>query len=178
MRNKKIILLCSAIGLMMSAAGCGEKQGSVPSAPAVSASPSVVPSPSVKQTPIHVFFGSKDLTALIQKETTISYTRDEDKYLAALNALKISPSADAVALCPNMTYHSAKLAAGKLTVDLKLNDQDRLGSGGEAMLLDAFKKTIFQFPEIESFEVLVGGKKTDSLMGHMELQYPFKRSSN
>lgn len=181
MRHQKTILLCAAIGFMLSAAGCGEKPGSdpkkgaAPTPPSVS-SPSVEPSPSAgKQTVIHTFYGNADSTALVQKETVIRYDRDDDKYLAALNALKRSPGTDAVALCPNMTYRSAKLTAGKLTVDLTLSDQDRLGSGGEALLIDAFKRTLFQFPEIESFEILVDGKKAESMMGHMELLYPFKR---
>lgn len=179
MRNKKTILLCAALGMIMVSAGCGEKQSSAPSAPVVSATPSLVPSavpsPSEKQAVIRTFYGNADSTALVQKETAIRYAKDEDKYLAALNALKKSPSADAVALCPNMTYHSAKLEGGKLTVDLKLSDQDRLGAGGEALLLDAYKQTLFQFPEVGSFEILVDGKKAESLMGHLELLYPYKR---
>ncbi len=43
------------------------------------------------------------------------------------------------------------------------------------MLLEAIQKTLFQFPEVDSIDILVDGKPADSLMGHMELPHPIKR---
>lgn len=67
------------------------------------------------------------------------------------------------------------LKDGQVTVDLSLPDAARLGSPGEEMLLDALKKTLFQFSEVKTIEILLDGKQVESLMGHMELPHPIKR---
>ncbi|MDF2926053.1 MAG: hypothetical protein K0R57_4967 [Paenibacillaceae bacterium] len=183
MRIMKSILLGAAIAAVVTAAGCGQKktEGNAaegPSATPAVSSPSVAPANNEKQISIQSFYSDADLSKLVAKETSIRYSKDEDKYLASLGALKKSPSAELVSLCPNTTFTSAKLNQGKLTVDISLPDEDRLGSPGEGMLLEAFSKTLFQFSEVQSFELLVDGKKPDSLMGHYELPALFTRNSN
>lgn len=189
MNRKMCAMLGVAVSLALVAAGCGAKERNAASTtaatgtPAVSAAPSqstapATPSPAQeKELAIKAYFGQAngDNTALVEKQVSIKFDKDENKYLAALNALKKSPSTDAVSLCPRTTFLSAKLNSGKLSVNLKLPDEDRLGSAGEGLLLDAFRKTLFQFNEVETFEILVDGKKPDSLMGHFELPEWFKR---
>lgn len=188
MRHMRTVLLCAAVTAVFMTAGCGDRKSAAsdPSAspstsvPAGTHASSATPSPAAtagveKQAAIESYYGNTDMTALVSKPATIRFTKDADKYLTALNVLKKSPSQDAVSLCSEITFRSAKLEGDKLTVDLSLSDKSRLGSGGEAMLLEAFKKTLFQFKEVQSFEILVDGKKAESLMGHMELLYPFKR---
>ncbi|WP_438445865.1 GerMN domain-containing protein [Gorillibacterium sp. sgz5001074] len=180
----KTVLLCTAVTAVL-IAGCGDRKiasqgpSATPSASSSASSPAAVPpSPSAeaeKTASIQSYYGNADMSALVAKPASIRYAKENEKYLAALNALKKSPSADTLSLCPDITFRSVKAAEGALTVDLTVPDKSRLGSGGEAMLLEAFKKTLFQFSEVQSFEILVDGKKTDSLMGHMELLYPFKR---
>ncbi|MNJ00980.1 hypothetical protein D3C73_1604640 [compost metagenome] len=50
-----------------------------------------------------------------------------------------------------------------------------MGSGGEVLLMDALKKAVFQFSEVQALDILVDGKIVDSLMGHVELEHPIKR---
>lgn len=184
MHPTKPILLCAAIAVCLSVTGCGQKPSgasgvvsSPSSTPAVTqtTAATVSPSPAQKQAVIQTYYSNPDGTALVAKEASIRYAKDEDKYAAALNALKTSPSSDAVSLCPHVKFNSAKLEDGKLTVDITLPDEDRLGAFGEGLLLDALRKTLFQFTEVNTFAVLVDGKKTDSLMGHYELPELFKR---
>lgn len=189
MNRKMCVLLGAAVSLSLVAAGCGAKERNAASTPsatgttAVSAAPSqstapATPSPvQEKEMAIKAYYGPSngDNTALVEKQVSIKFDKDENKYLAALNALKKSPSADAVSLCPKTSFLSAKLSSGKLSVNLNIPDEDRLGSAGEGLLLDAFRKTLFQFNEVETFEILVNGKKPDSLMGHFELPEWFKR---
>ncbi len=188
--NRRIcILLGVAVSLSLVATGCGAKERNAASTPAATGTPAVSVAPSQSAAPatpspvqekeaaIKAYFGQAngDNTALVEKQVNIKFDKDENKYLAALNALKKSPSADAVSLCPKTTFLSAKLDSGKLSVNLNLPDEDRLGSAGEGLLLDAFRKTLFQFNEVETFEILVNGKKPESLMGHFELPEWFKR---
>lgn len=188
-RRTRVLLGVTVVSFALVAAGCGAKERNAASTaaatgtPAVSAAPTQSPSPAAaspaqeKELAIKAYYAQPngDNTALVEKQVTVKYAKDENKYLAALNALKTSPSSDGVSLCPKTTFLSAKLVSGKLSVDLNLPDEDRLGSAGEGLLLDAFRKTLFQFNEVETFEIFVNGKKPDSLMGHFELPELFKR---
>ncbi|NGM84276.1 GerMN domain-containing protein [Paenibacillus sp. 7124] len=183
MRIIKTIVLCFAIGLTLSIAGCGDKKNSTGGShdPAVSSPATAAPEASPteaaeKEEAIATYYGNADATGLVQKETVIRYSRETDKYLAALNALKTSPEDKVVSLCANTTFLSAELNSGKLTVDLHLPDEDRLGASGEELFLKALRNTLFQFKEVETFEVLVDGKQVESLMGHFDLPSPFTRS--
>ncbi|AIQ11102.1 hypothetical protein PDUR_03095 [Paenibacillus durus] len=181
----KIILLCFAVGLTLSVTGCGDRKTGTGGShdPAASSSATAAPSASPteaaeKEETIATYYGNADATGLVPKESVIRYSRETDKYLAALNALKTSPEDNIVSLCPNTTFLSAGLNSGNLTVDLHLPDEDRLGASGEELLLEALRNTLFQFKEVETFEVLVDGNQVESLMGHFDLPSPFTRSEN
>ena len=75
-----------------------------------------------------------------------------------------------------MTFKTAEFKDGLVTVDINLPNEARLGSGGESLAIDALKATLFQFQEVNEIELLVDGAKVDTLMGHVELEYPMKRS--
>lgn len=194
MRPFTVTITCCAVGLAVLLSGCGQKQTQPPSSsasPAVTATPgpSASPGASAKngsdttspgQTELKVkgFFADQDGSKLVQKELTVRYAKEENKYTAVLNALKKSPSADAVSLFPSISFHTATLKSGTLTVDMSLPDEARLGSGGEALFLDALKQTLFQFSEVQAIELLVDGEKVESLMGHLDLPHPIKRKAS
>lgn len=184
MHMMKSALLCASVAIALAAAGCGAREKGAEATPTpaatssatVPASPTPVPTPSEgKEAVVQSFYGNADASALIEKDSTIRFAKEEDKYLAVLNTLKKSPSQDAFSLCAHTSFLSAKLDAGKLTVNLSIPDEDKLGSDGEGLLLDAFRKTLFQFKEVDTFEILVDGKKPESLMGHYDLPPLFKR---
>ncbi|MNP82329.1 hypothetical protein D3C76_1809300 [compost metagenome] len=52
-----------------------------------------------------------------------------------------------------------------------------MGSGGELLFLDVLKQTMFQFEEVQSIQLMVDGKETESLMGHVELENPIVRGT-
>ncbi|MCP3772401.1 GerMN domain-containing protein [Paenibacillus sp. MZ04-78.2] len=136
------------------------------------------PDPEKKELKIKTYYSDAQLEKLVQKDVTISIKQDQDKYLAALNQLKKSPDGNTIPLFKGFTYKSVGLKDGQLNLDVSIADEGRLGSGGEGMLLDALQKTMFQFSEIKSIEVLVDGKQVESLMGHMDLPHPIKRSQS
>ncbi|KIL40083.1 hypothetical protein SD70_16110 [Gordoniibacillus kamchatkensis] len=132
--------------------------------------------PQPKTASVHTYFGDENGTGLVVKQTTITYASDSDKYGAALKALQHPGDSKAVSLFDGFTFKSVKLESGKLYLDLKLDDQARTGSEAEELTLQALQKTLFQFPEVAEIYVTVDGAKVDSLMGHMDLPYPIKRS--
>lgn len=134
--------------------------------------------PEKKELKIKAYYSDAQLEKLVQKDVTINFKQDQDKYLAALNQLKKSPDDKTIPLFKGFTYKSVALKDGQLNLDVSIADDGRLGSGGEEMLLDALQKTMFQFSEVKSIEVLVDGKQVESLMGHMDLPHPIKRSQS
>ena len=115
----------------------------------------------------------------MEKETTISYRQDAELYVAVLTSLKKSSDANVVPLFTDVKFKSIDFdkEKGDLKLDLSFGSDAQLGAPGEDFFLQALKKTMFQFPEIQSIYVLKDGKQVDSLMGHMELPYPIKRAN-
>ncbi|AEI41396.1 GerMN domain-containing protein [Paenibacillus mucilaginosus] len=193
------VTAAAAIAVLL-AAGCGQKaplSGEAPVTPpqnAASPAPAAEPGPQgntttepAKETPkpepkteekqltIKAYFSDAQLEKLVEKSVKVTYQADKDKYLAALNSLKKAPDTETITLFKGFTFKKAELKEGLLTVDLSMGEESRLGSGGEELLLQALQKTLFQFEEVGSIDVLLDGKPADSLMGHMELPHPIKR---
>ncbi|WP_240413831.1 GerMN domain-containing protein [Paenibacillus periandrae] len=144
-------------------------------ASASQAAPPATPASDNKSLKIKAYYGDESGEKLVEQETNISYQQDDEKYMAALKALSGSADSKNIALFKGFTFHSAAAKNGLLTINVSMAPEARLGSGGEALLLQALKKTIFQFSEINSIDVLVDGKSLESLMGHMDLPHPIKR---
>ncbi|MDF2667734.1 MAG: hypothetical protein K0R67_40 [Paenibacillus sp.] len=170
--------------LTVSVTGCGTKpttnndptNASTP-APVTTPTvkPSVTPSPTPAETKINVYYADTQMTKLVEKQATLTNVTDTDKYKTALVKLQTVPDASVVSLFKGVNILSAQLKDGLVTVDVSIVDTGRLGAPGEAFLLDALKKTLFQFSEVKTIELLVDGKKTETLMGHMDIPHPIKR---
>jgi hypothetical protein len=184
MQNKMTRLLALTATVVMVISGCGKatvNPGNAAEPISPSPSPSQTVSPAAtsqtdqKEQPIKVYYGNEDGSALTENTANIRFTTPSSKYLGALNALKQSQDTKAVPLCPNFKFKTAELKDGNLTVDLSFTPNDQLGSNGESLLMQAIPKTLFQFEEVKTIDLLVDGKKVDSLMGHVDLPHPMTR---
>jgi spore germination protein GerM len=167
-----VILLCILV-----ICGCGKvkqavtAEGATPQA-ATSASPTPTATPiAAKSIQMILYYGNENGDDLAAKEVTLMQSPTGTPYLEALNALTKSPDTHSVALFAGFTFLSAELKDGVLNIDLTL-PKAKLGAPGEELLLNALKKTMFQFKEIKAIEVLVNGKRVESLLGHVELSHP------
>ncbi|MDF2961779.1 MAG: GerMN lipoprotein LpqB [Paenibacillus sp.] len=186
MPNKLIsgALISITLLTLLSACGQAKMQGSEGQTPKPQVQtnapeptgPAKTPEQDNKQAKIKVYFGDENGERLVEQETTIIYKQENEKYTAALAALAKAPDSKRVALLRGITVKSAVLKDQMLTVDISIAPEGRLGSGGEDLLLQAMKKTAFQFSEIQSLDILVDGKAVESLMGHMDLPHPIKRN--
>ncbi|ALS22625.1 MULTISPECIES: GerMN domain-containing protein [Paenibacillus] len=129
-----------------------------------------------KELKVKAYYTDANFEKLVEKEVTISFKQDQDKYKAALEKLETSPDNQTLPLFKGFTFHKVELSNGQLTIDLSMSPESHLGSGGEEMLLTALQNTLFQFTEVQSIQVLVDGKQVESLMGHMDLPHPIKRN--
>lgn len=122
---------------------------------------------------IRTYYTDTELMHLIETNKEITYPSQLEKYMESFKALQKSDSEDQLTLWSDqIVVHQIKFEQGKLTFDIALPDEARLGSGGEALAIEAFKQTMFQFDEVKSLDLLVDGKALDSLMGHVELEHP------
>ncbi len=143
-----------------------------PADTAVGGSPQAQPQtqPSLTKEKIAVFYTDANLMELIKEEREISYSDDVDKYKQAISSLEKPAKADHVKLWENFGYHSITFADGALTIDTKGSNVYNLGASGEALALQAFKQTMYQFPEVKKIVMLQDGQPIESLMGHMVLE--------
>ncbi|MNB75061.1 Sporulation and spore germination [compost metagenome] len=153
-----------------------------PASATASPSESAVPSASApaeeKQTQtISVYYTDQQMTVLKESKAPISFTKGDDKYTEAFKALQNSGSGDLISLWGKMELKSLKFENGQIVMDIHKPDEAQLGAGGESFALSALTKTLFQFPEVNSIELLVDGQKVESLMGHADLLHPMTRDN-
>lgn len=124
---------------------------------------------------VKIYFADAQLTSLVEVQREIEYRSEEEKYEQVITLLGQPGQSGQEALWSNFTYHSIHLKDGMLTIDASGTNQYNLGSSGEAFAIEALTKSLFQFPEVQQIRILVDGKPTDSLMGHMDTSQPFTR---
>ncbi|EXX91884.1 hypothetical protein BG53_07505, partial [Paenibacillus darwinianus] len=130
--------------------------------------------PASKTVKVRYYVSDAELSELIEKQTEATVGEDGNVYKAALNALQIETEKE-LSLWKGVTFKSAALKDGLLTVDMSIPDEARLGAPGEALALEAIKRTVFQFDEVKALDILIDGEAVESLMGHIELEHPIQR---
>nr|WP_280521451.1 GerMN domain-containing protein [Paenibacillus mangrovi] len=124
---------------------------------------------------IEVYYTDPQEMELKKSEKEIHFKTDADKYKEAFKALQTSGSSELIPLWGKMELKSLYMD-GAMTIDIHMPDEARLGAGGEQYALDALSKTMFQFKEVQTIELLVDGQQVESLMGHVDLDHPIKRN--
>ncbi|WMT42747.1 GerMN domain-containing protein [Paenibacillus sp. D2_2] len=123
---------------------------------------------------ITVYFTDEDIMDLKQVQREITYTDANDKYETAFKALQMADEG-LISLWDKVELNTLDFSKGQLVIDITIPPEARLGAGGESLAIEALKKTMFQFDEVDSIEVTVDGKQLESLMGHVDLEHPITR---
>ncbi|MHA7581185.1 GerMN domain-containing protein [Paenibacillus vandeheii] len=126
---------------------------------------------------VDVYFADSQVLELEKKEQEIEYKDDSEKYKKTFEALQNSTDSELVSLWEKVELLSIQYGEGKVTLDVHIPDEAKLGTSGELLALDALTQTMFQYDEVESIDILVDGEALDSLMGHSELEHPIQRQS-
>ncbi|MGE6575943.1 GerMN domain-containing protein [Paenibacillus xylanexedens] len=179
--KKRIYLAIAICAISLLAVGCGSKPTST--SPVQGSDPaSTTPAPIANQEEekeesqeINVFYADNQLLQLEKHKKEITFEDESDKYSKTYESLQISDQTELIPLWKNIDLLSVTFDQGKLTLDVNIPDEARLGSGGELLAIDALRETFFQFDEVTSIELLVDGNATESLMGHVELANPLTR---
>ncbi|MGD8192648.1 GerMN domain-containing protein [Brevibacillus ginsengisoli] len=137
--------------------------------------PQPEPQKAKEKAQIKVYYSNPDATNLEEEQHEITYQDNHEKYEQVLALLGHPGKKGHEALWDKFQYHSIKFKEGQLTIDASGKNVYNLGSTGELYAMDALMKSFFQFPEIQKIVILVDGKPTDSLMGHMDTSVPLTR---
>ncbi|GGG11843.1 GerMN domain-containing protein [Paenibacillus aceti] len=126
------------------------------------------------KTDITVYFTDEDIMDLKPVQREITYADDNSKYEAAFKALQTADSGW-ISLWNKAVLNALDFSEGQVVIDISLPAEARLGAGGESLAIEALKKTMFQFTEVDSIELTVDGEQLESLMGHVDLEHPITR---
>ncbi|MBB6636374.1 GerMN domain-containing protein [Cohnella thailandensis] len=187
---RKIGCFMLLIALISLLAGCGDKPIAAPgssggSESVANSSSGEVAEPAEEETPspsatdtltIQTYYTDDNILDLKQESQEIEVTAGQSKYEGAFKALQTEKDG-LIALWERVVLNSLSFSEenGRLAIDISLPDEARLGSGGEALAIDALKQTMFQFDEVKEIELTLDGQQVDSLMGHVELEHPMLR---
>lgn len=193
MKKMRYMLLAILALILLCVPGCDNKQnnaGDVSSKSAITAekgsSPQTV-TPEAEKTQtngkltINVYYPDEQGMKLVAVKKTVKLGND-DKYTAALKALMSGTKEKGLA---TIVPKQAKIKSVKVKDDTAYVDFDENlvkkfigGSTGEEMLVGSLVNTLTEFSEIKKIQILVEGKKIDSLAGHFDLTKPVERMTN
>ncbi|BBH19676.1 hypothetical protein Back11_10210 [Paenibacillus baekrokdamisoli] len=172
----RIIIMLATVALLLVLSGCGAKTVSQGSNTSQEPAPVQEPEPAkpeVIKEKINVYFAADDdLTALKEQQVEIQYETNDQKFDAAFKALQQDGANGEMSLWKKVELLHTKLASGALTIDVHLPDEARFGAPGEELAMQSIQKTMFQFDDVSSLDILVDGEQVDSLMGHDSLDHP------
>ena len=176
-----MLAVLAAVSVLALAAGCSDEQKGA-SSPAAQTEQMQDQEKSVAAEPkelmVNVYYPRSDGTGLVAVRRTVS-TEKDDKYTAAMKSLLTGTKEKGQT---NVFPKKAKLRSvvvkdGIATVDFSKELQTNFsgGSTGEEMLVGSIVNTLTEFPEVKSVQILLEGKKVDSLAGHLDTSKPLKR---
>lgn len=127
---------------------------------------------------LKVYFSNEDGTKLVPKSNAKPAT-GEDKYTSVIKALIAGTKENgAVSMIPPSTkLRSVEVKKGIIFVNFSKDIIEKFngGSAGEIMLVGSIVNTLTEFPEIKAVQILVEGKKIETISGHMDTSEPLRR---
>lgn len=187
-----LLLMVLALTLLVTA-GCNDNKNNIggdDNKPAITAdkggAPNALPDKDKEKAAkgkltIKVYYPDEQGLKLQAVKKTVKVGSD-DKYTAALKALLDGTKEKGLA---TIVPKQAKIKSVKVQGDTAFVDFDENlikkfigGSTGEEMLVGSIVNTLTEFEEIKKVQLLVEGKKVESISGHLDLTKPVERMEN
>ncbi len=136
--------------------------------------------PVPEKTGVHLYFADRDKPYLVAEERILPRSHDRRQYAAAIvNELIRGPEQELAPTIPeNTTLKALYIASdGVAYVDVTDDIRTQHPGGSESELLTIYSivnSLGLNVPEITSVKILVGGRDTTTLAGHIDLRFPFK----
>lgn len=127
-----------------------------------------------EQTPVTVYYTDEELTGLAERTRQLVYPANDNKAKieAAFKALQQDGEDGEVSLWKNVQLLGVSIEGQAVTLDIHLPDEARFGAPGESLAIESLTRTLFQFPDVGSVDILIDGEQAESLMGHESLDHP------
>ncbi|MBD2869720.1 GerMN domain-containing protein [Paenibacillus arenilitoris] len=168
--------LLAFIVLACALAGCGGGQDKPADNPGAAVQePSDEPAATINKREAIIYLTDAELLETVEHPVELSYSTDEELVKAAVAELQKDAGENALSLWKPIEIKSVKLDSGQVDLDVHVPDEARLGAPGELLVIETLQKTLFQFDFVQSIELLVDGEAVESLMGHVDLEHPFKK---
>ncbi|MHC1759433.1 MAG: GerMN domain-containing protein [Negativicutes bacterium] len=178
-------LLIMVVGLLMTIllTGCTADMGgnaSSGSSAATTVKKPVEPEKPAKvdTIPVKIYFGTHDAKYIIAEVHQLQ--NDSQLMKRAMEALAAGPgNSSLMAVIPKATkVRSVVLKEKTAFVDFSAEIAKRGfgGSATEILAVGAIVNTLTEFPGVEQVQILVEGKKVDTLYGHLDVYDPMSRS--
>lgn len=168
--------------LVAFAAGCdsGQPVVSPPAAvtPPAEKQPSSPPRPAAETMAVTVYYATKDAMFLVPEVHTVPKS-DQPALVAVEQLLGAPQSSELVRTLPEGTKLKGITVKDHIAyVDFndKLVKSGHGGSTGEILAVSAIVNTLTEFVDISKVQIMVDGKKIDTLYGHMDTSEPLSRS--
>ncbi|MEG6586826.1 GerMN domain-containing protein [Dendrosporobacter sp. 1207_IL3150] len=183
LRQNYLLLLLLLIAMLIT--GCSESNQPSPNVPPAANDNSgqadknsAVPAQNMMK--ITVYHATKDASNLVA-EAHIVPNNDHPAKTAVELLISGTKQAELVSAIPAGTkLRSIRIKDHTAYVDFndKLIKNSSGGSAGEILLVGAIVNTLTEFPDIQKVQILVDGKKVDTINGHLDTSEPLGRSEN
>lgn len=181
MRKYTLLLMALLTALSLLAAGCDGKDPAPTPNPTTEANESkqgTSKPESAKPVTVEVqlYYPDEEGEKVVPVKATVAA---KDKYKAVVEALiKGTDTPHLTGIFPKGTkVNRVMVQNGLATVDFSPELVERFvgGSTGEEMLVGSLVNTLTEFPEITSVQIVVNGKETETISGHLDISAPFTR---
>lgn len=186
MSKCKVILAAITLIISVFAAGCNGSQPASGNMPPETAAlnkadgAAAQTNGAVVQHPMKltVYYASPDALFLVPETRIIE--KNDHPAQSAIELLLTNPqNHDLLKVMPagtQLKHLSVKDHIAYVDFNNKLTKNNGGGSTEELLLVGSIIDTLTEFPEIHRVQILVDGKKIDTISGHMELSEPLSRS--
>ncbi len=184
MKRRLILLFFCCLLVVGLLSGCSPEQaGKIPpvtNGATVPPQKPVVPvkPPVVETVPVKVYFGTHNARYLVAEVYQLK--PGPQLMQQALETMANGPrSSDLVAVIPKATKVKSVVVRDRMAIVDFSSELVKRGFGGSAteiLAVAAIVNTLTEFPEVERVQILVEGKKVDTLFGHIDVYDPLSRS--
>ena len=129
---------------------------------------------------VHLYFAYKEIAFLASEERVMDYPEDTIEFgKSIIDALIKGPKRDYMRTIPSGTALRAFYitSPGTAFVDLTQNASDNHPGGCNSELLTVYSivnSLVLNIPEVKSVKLLIEGRESMTLAGHVDIRFPFK----
>ena len=183
MRKNRLWALFVLLVLVALVAGCdssGQPSVTLPPPSGASVDKQQPPASAGETMQITVYYSTKDAMHLVPEVRTIP--KNDHPAQSAIEQLLADPTNPALVrtLPEGVKLRGVTVKDHVAYVDFndKLVKGVRLGSAGEILAVGAIVNTLTEFTDVYKVQILVDGKKIDTLYGHLDTSEPLSRAES